>query len=195
MRNVVSLMHMSLDGFVAGPDGEMDWITLNDDVFSYVERFIDDADTGLYGPITFGMMESYWPSVLKNPKASGHQRNHSKWYENAGKVVFSRRLGTLDNQTAKLVKDNLAGEIKNLKNSPGKNLMIFGSPRLVHSFAQLGLIDEFVITVNPIVLGAGIPMFAGIDRRIGLELVNSTELQSGVVGLHYISQPKPAAIT
>jgi dihydrofolate reductase len=187
-------MHMSLDGFVAGPNGEMDWITLNDQVFSYVERFIDDADTGLYGPTTFGMMESYWPAVLKNPKASGHHLNHSKWYEKAGKVVFSRKLNKLENQNAKLIKDDLAGEIEVLKKSPGKNLMIFGSPRLVHSFAQLGLIDEFVITANPIILGAGIPMFAGIDRRIPLELMKSTELQSGVVGLHYKSRPS-AAIT
>jgi dihydrofolate reductase len=132
------------------------------------------------------MMESHWPVVLKDPKASGHQLNHSKWYEKAGKVVFSRHLDKLDNQTAKLVKDHLAAEIKNLKNSPGKNLMIFGSPRLVHSFAQLGLIDEFVITVNPIILGTGIPMFAEIDRKVRLQLVKSTELQAGVVGLHYL---------
>jgi dihydrofolate reductase len=185
MRNVVSLMHMSLDGFVAGPNGEMDWITTNDHVFSYVERFINDADTGLYGPVTFGMMESYWPAVLNDPKATGHFLNHSKWYEKAGKVVFSRRLDRLDNPTAKLIKDNLPGEIESLKKNPGKNLMIFGSPRLVHSFAQLGLIDEFVITVNPIILGAGIPMFADIDRKIRLQLVKSTELPSGVVGFHY----------
>jgi dihydrofolate reductase len=185
MRNVVSLMHMSLDGFVAGPNGEMDWIATDDHVFSYVERFIDDADTGLYGPVTFGMMESYWPSVLKDPKAAGHQLNHSKWYEKAGKVVFSRRLQGLDNPNAKLIKENLPDEIETLKNSPGKNLMIFGSPRLVHSFARLGLIDEYVITVNPIILGAGIPMFAGIDRRMRLQRVNSTELISGVVGFHY----------
>ena len=132
MRNVISLMHMSLDGFVAGPHGEMDWITLNDHVFSYVERFIADADTGLYGPVTFGMMESYWPSRLNDPTASGHFLNHAKWYEKAAKVVFSRRLDKLENQNAKLVKDNLPGEIEKMKKSPGKNLMIFGSPRLVH---------------------------------------------------------------
>jgi len=185
MRKVVSLMHMSLDGFVAGPNGEMDWIAVDDHVFTYVERFIADADTGFYGPVTFGMMESHWPRVLKDPKASGHQLNHSKWYEKAGKVVFSRQLDRLDNPAAKLVKDNLAGEIENLRNSEGKNLMIFGSPRLVHSFANLGLIDEFVITVNPIILGAGIPMFAGMDRRIRLKLLESTQLASGVVGFHY----------
>jgi len=180
-------MHMSLDGFVAGPHGEMDWIAINDRVFSFVEQFIDEADTGLYGPTTFGMMESHWPAVLKDPKASGHQLNHSRWYEKAGKVVFSRKLNKLENQSAKLIKENLANEVATLKNAPGKNLMIFGSPRLVHSFAQLGLIDEFVITVNPIILGTGIPMFAGIDRRIRLQLIKSTELEAGVVGYHYIS--------
>ncbi len=185
MRNVVSLMHMSIDGFVAGPRGEMDWIAINDHVFNYVEGFINDADTGLYGPVTYRMMEAHWPAVLKDPKATGHQLNHSRWYEKAGHIVFSRKLNHLDNPKAKLITENLAGEIEKLKQQPGKNLMIFGSPRLVHSFAQLGLIDEYVITVNPIILGAGIPMFADIDHRIRLKLVKSTELATGVIGTHY----------
>src|SRR5271170_4161740 len=149
MRNIVSLMHMSLDGFVAGPNGEMDWIKLDDQVFSYVDKFIGEVDTALYGPKTFKMMESHWPSVLKDPKASGHQLAHAQWYEKAKKIVFSRKTDKLNNQNAKLVKDNLAGEVENLKTSLGKNIMIFGSPGLVHSFARLGLIDEFVITINP----------------------------------------------
>ncbi len=185
MRDIVSLMNVSLDGFVAGPKGEMNWIKLDDDVFTYVDTFISEVDTALYGPKTFKMMESYWPSVLKDPKASGHQLRHAQWYEKAKKVVFSKHIDKLDNENAKLVKENLAGEVEGLKKITGRNIMIFGSPGLVHSFVQLDLIDEFVITINPVVLGAGIPMFKEIDRRINLRLVKSTEFKIGVVGLHY----------
>ena len=187
MRNVISLMHMSLDGFVAGPNGEfdLDWIKLDDEVFSYVDTFIREVDTALYGPKTFKMMESHWPSVLKDPNASGHQLTHAKWYEKANKIVFSRQLDKLDNPNAKLVRGNLAGEVDDLKKSIGKNIMIFGSPGLVQSCCKLGLVDEFVINVNPVVLGAGISMFGGIDQRINLRLVQSTEFKLGVVGLHY----------
>ena len=96
MRNVVSLMHMSLDGFVAGPNGEMDWIKVDDQVFSYVDEFVQEADTGFYGPKTFQMMEAYWPGVLKDPKAVGHQLNHAKWYDKAQKFVFSQNLNKQD---------------------------------------------------------------------------------------------------
>ena len=186
MRHVISLMHMSLDGFVAGPNGEMDWIRIDDEIFSYVDRFIDSADTAFYGPKTFGMMESHWPKVLRDPQASGHQLVHARWYERAEKLVFSRELDMLDNKHVKLVRQNLASEVAELKQRPGKNIVILGSPGLVQSFSKLVLIDEFVITINPVILGGGIPMFKGIDLRIGLHLAGSTQFKSVVIGAHYI---------
>ena len=188
MRNVVSLMHMSLDGFVAGPKGEMDWIKFDEEVFSYVDTFIHEADTGLYGPKTFQMMESHWPKVLNDPNATGHQFKHARWYEKTTKIVFSRKLDKLDNHSARLVKENIPNEITSLKNSQGKNAMIFGSPGLVHSLTQLGLIDEFLIMLNPVILGTGIPMFEGIDPKINLRLEASTPFKAGVIGLHYINE-------
>jgi dihydrofolate reductase len=185
MRKVVSLMHMSLDGFVAGPKGEMDWIKIDDQIFDHVDRFIAQADTGFYGPKTFQMMEDYWPGVLKDPKAVGHQLNHAKWYALAKKYVFSTSLKKLNNPTAELVKADLPGKVAALKKEQGKNLMIFGSPGLTHSFAQLGLIDEYVILINPLILGSGIPMFKGIVSRANLKLISATEFKIGVVGFHY----------
>jgi len=186
VKNIVSLMHMSLDGFVASPKGELDWIKFDDQVFSYIDTFISEADTAFYGPKTFQMMESHWPNVLKDPKATGHQLTHTRWYEKASKIVFSKKQTELDNHSVRLVRENIPDEIRNLKNGPGKNAMIFGSPRLVHSFIQLGLTDEFLIMLNPVILGAGIPMFEGMDSKMNLRLEHSTEFKSGVVGLHYI---------
>src|ERR1700677_5078437 len=132
MRKIVSLMHMSLDGFVAGTKGEMDWIKLDDQVFSYVDGFIQEADTGFYGPKTYQMMEAHWPGVLKDPKATGHQLNHAKWYKGAKKFVFSRKLLKLNDPMAELVKEDLKGTVADLKKKEGKNIIIFGSPGLVH---------------------------------------------------------------
>jgi len=188
MRKVVSLMHMSLDGFVAGPEGEMDWIKFDDQVFSYVDEFIKEADTGFYGPKTYQMMEAHWPGVLKDPKAIGHQLNHAKWYDKAKKFVFSRNLNKLNNPTAELVKEDLAVTVADLKKSHGKNIVIFGSPGLVHSFTQLGLIDEYIILINPVILGSGIPMFKGIVSRVNLKLISTVEFKIGVVGFHYSKQ-------
>jgi dihydrofolate reductase len=186
MRKIVALMHMSLDGYAAGPSGEMNWIKFDEQVFTWVEQFIGDADTGLYGPKTFQMMESHWPAALRDPDARGHQRNHAQWYAKAAKVVFSRSLERLDNPEATLVTDDLAGRIADLKDASGKDLMIFGSPRLVHSFAQLGLIDEYVLTISPVILGAGIPVFPGLEDRIGLRLLASEAFDVGSVGMHYV---------
>ena len=178
-------MHMSLDGFAAGSRGEMDWIKMDDDVFAYVDTFIIQADTGLYGPKTFGMMEAHWPKALKDPTASGHQLSHAQWYAKAGKSVFSTTTNSLSDKNARLVKENLTAEIARLKNEPGRNIMIFGSPGLVHSFARLGLIDEYVITINPAILGSGIPMFKDIASRIDLRLKQATTFKAGSIGLHY----------
>src|ERR1700722_8058567 len=179
MRKVLSLMHMSLDGFVANSKGEMSWIKHDDEVFAHVDQFIEKADTGLYGPITFQMMESYWPGALKDPKTSGHHLTHAKWYEKAEKIVFSKKLRAPQVQNARLINDNLTKEIENLKKKPGKNIIIFGSPRLVQSFLQLGLIDEFLININPLILGGGLPMFAQSQSGVNLQLLSSTKFECG----------------
>jgi dihydrofolate reductase len=176
---------MSLDGFAAGPNGEMNWIRMEDEVFNFVDGFIGESDAGLYGPKTFQMMESYWPGVLNNSEARGHHLNHAKWYEKADKIVFSQKLKSLENKKAKLVPQVLASEIEELKKQPGKNLMIFGSPRLVQSFLQQGLIDEFIININPVILGAGISLFKNIDKKVELQLLKSTRFECGVLGCHY----------
>jgi dihydrofolate reductase len=185
MRKIVSLMHMSLDGFAAGTKGEMDWIKMDDDVFAFVDTFIIQSDTGLYGAKTFGMMEAHWPKALKDPTASGHQLSHALWYSKAQKIVFSTTTNKLDDKNARLIKENPVAEIARLKNDPGKNIIIFGSPRLVHSFAQLNLIDEYVITINPVILGHGVPMFQGINSRIDLHLNQTAKFKAGSIGVHY----------
>lgn len=183
MAKLVALMHLSFDGFAAGPKGEMNWIHHDGAVFEHVSKFITQADTGIYGPITFQMMEGYWPQALNDPKSDAAAIRHAKWYQSAKKVVCSQKLKSLENKSAQLVHD-LEKEIGALKSRPGKDLMVFGSPRLCQSLARLGLFDEYVINVNPILLGGGVRMFGELPTE-QLELLSATPLGQGVVGFHY----------
>lgn len=185
MRKVISLMHVSLDGFVAGPHGELEWAIVDTEMYEHVADMLTTVDTALYGRVTYQMMESYWPTVPANPESTAEDLHHAHWVENVHKIVFSRTLEGVTWNNTRLVKADIAEETTRLKRLPGEDLMIFGSPSIVHTLAQRGVIDEYRIHVNPIVLGGGIPLFEGIDERIDLELLNAKTFRSGVIGLHY----------
>lgn len=184
-RKIMSFMHASLDGFVAGLNGEMNWITMDDEIFEDAIALAAAADTAMYGRTTYQMMESYWPSVLNSSEATQNELHHAKWVESVNKIVFSTSLDRAEWNNTKLIKKNIHEELVRLKQQPGKNIMIFGSPRLTHNLMQMGLIDEYRINVNPVVLGNGIPFFKNMDERINLRLLGSKTFESGVIGLHY----------
>lgn len=92
MGKIISFMHISLDGFVAGQNGEMDWIKVDEEIFDYVGNRISKSDTALYGRLTYQMMESYWPTAADHPTASRHDIEHSKWYGKVQKVVLSKTI-------------------------------------------------------------------------------------------------------
>lgn len=105
--------------------------------------------------------------------------------QNISKIVFSKSLEKVEWNNTRLIRDNIAEEISKLKHQPGKNLVIFGSPGLAQTFMQLDLIDEYRLTVNPVVLGSGKPLFRDIKDRTNLKLLETKPFNSGVVGLHY----------
>src|SRR3954468_15144633 len=92
MRKIISLMHVSLDGFVAGPNGEMNWIKVDEELFDYIGKRISESDTALYGRVTYEMMEGYWPNAGNEPNASKHDIEHSKWYNKVHKIVLSKTM-------------------------------------------------------------------------------------------------------
>src|SRR5882757_6167785 len=170
MRHLIFFMHTSLDGFVAGLNGEMDWINVDDSMFDFVATMTDKADTALYGRVTYEMMQSYWPTAGEHPNASKHDKEHSVWYNKVSKIVLSKTISEkgLDNTT--VISDQLAGNIHKIKNQDGKNILIFGSPRASQSLLNEGLIDEFWLFVNPIILGKGMPLFKDITGTTKLNL-------------------------
>ena len=185
MRNVISFMHVSLDGFTTGPNGELEWVVVDEELETSVDGLFKTVDTALYGRVTYLGMESYWPTVLTDPSARPRDLEHARWVDNVSKIVFSRTLSRVTWKHARLVKDQIAEEIKSLKQQPGLDLMIFGSPGLTHTLMHMGLIDEYRIFLNPIVLGSGIPYFRDIKDTTNLKLVEAKTFHSGVVGLHY----------
>lgn len=194
MRKIVSFVHVSLDGFVSSTaEGEhsLGWVSVTEEMFSYVEQRIQQTDTALYGRVTFEMMESYWPTAADSPDASAHDHAHSRWYKAARKVVLSKTLSEKDHPNTQIISDNLSAEINALKNSAGSEILVFGSPSATHALMAENLVDEYWLFVNPILLGQGIPLFKNIQDRTALTLVNSHIFASGVVCLHYEVKRNP----
>jgi len=185
MRKLVLFMHTSLDGFVAGPNGEMDWINVDEEIFDYAGQRTNEADTALYGRVTYQMMESYWPTAAQLPTATKHDVEHSKWYNKVAKVVLSKTMKETSLTNTKIIDGNLAAEIVKLKQDAGKDILMFGSPTAAHSLMTEKLIDDYWLFVNPVLLGRGIPLFNGVKEKSALKLVESNIFSSGVVCLHY----------
>ena len=193
-------MHISLDGFVAGPNGEMDWIKVDEEIFDYVGKRISEGDTALYGRVTYQMMENYWPTAGDKPTATKHDIEHSKWYSKVHKVVLSKTMkdaglptGQAGLTNTKIISDNLSDRINEIKQSRpasggsgSKDILIFGSPTATHSLIQLNLIDGYWLFVNPIILGQGIPLFVDIKDKIKLKLLTTRQFSCGVTELNYI---------
>ena len=185
MRKVISFMHISLDGFVAGPNKEMNWIKVDEEIFDYVGKRISEGDTALYGRVTYQMMENYWPTAGDEPGASKHDIDHSKWYNKAHKLVLSKTMKGASLTNTTIINDNLSDRINEIKQQPGKDILLFGSPTATHSLIELNLIDGYWLFVNPIILGQGIPLFVDIKNKIKLNLLTTRQFTSGVTELNY----------
>ncbi|WP_432714133.1 dihydrofolate reductase family protein [Pedobacter sp.] len=185
MRKIISFMHMSLDGFVAGLNGELDWIKVDEEIFDHVGKRISKGDTALYGRVTYQMMESYWPDAGEKPTATKHDIEHSKWYNKANKVVLSKTMKETGLTNTKIINDNLSESINEIKQQAGNDILLFGSPTATHSLIQKNLIDGYWLFVNPIILGEGIPLFVDIKNEIKLKLLNSRSFTCGVTELNY----------
>ena len=179
-------MHISLDGFVAGPNGELSWAKVDEEIFDFVGKRISEGDTALYGRITFQMMENYWPTAGNKPTATRHDIEHSKWYSKVHKVVLSKTMKDMDVTNTTVINDNLAKRVNEIKQKGDNDILLFGSPTATHSLMQLNLIDGYWLFVNPIILGQGIPLFANIKDKIKLKLLTTHQFTSGVTELNYI---------
>ncbi|MDO3644938.1 dihydrofolate reductase family protein [Mucilaginibacter sp. L3T2-6] len=186
MRKIISFMHISLDGFVAGPNGEMNWIKVDEELFDHVGKRISETDTALYGRVTYDMMQSYWPEAGNKPGASKHDIEHSQWYNQANKIVLSKTMKGEELPNTTIISDNLSDRLNEIKQQPGSEIALFGSPTATHALMQQNLIDGYWLFVNPVILGEGIPLFANIKDKTKLKLLATRQFTNGVTELSYI---------
>lgn len=185
MRKLVLFAHISLDGFAGDSNGGLDFLLYDKELEQYAGELVKTVGAPVYGRTTYQLMEGYWPTVLDNPNASKHSLEHAQWVQDIPKVVFSTTLDSVSWNNTTLIKDNVVEEVNKLKQQPGKDLVIFGSPGLAKSFMKLGLIDEYKLTLHPVILGNGISLFDSSITKNALKLLDSKTLNSGVVTLHY----------
>ncbi len=189
MRKVFLQIDVTLDGFIADASGETDWVTSNETMNSEASELLDTVDTILLGRVAYQDFVSFWPfadmSAPTTISKITSQINH------ADKIIFSKTLdkvqwGTFNN--ARLIHDNIPEEITKLKASSGKNLLLYAGQKIIFTFVQNNLIDEYHLRVHPVVLGSGLPLFPHIENRLKLNLLRTRPYDNGVVMSIY--QPK-----
>ena len=175
---------VSLDGFFAGPNGELDWFVWDNVLKDLSISTLAMVDALLFGRVTYEMMAGYWPTATEEDPIIARRMNALP------KIVFSKSLKSVTWNNSRLVREIIPEEIVKLKLQPGKDMVIYGSGSLVSGFTHLGLIDEYRLIVNPVVLGRGKPLFKGFQDKLNLQLLKATTLGSGNVLLSY--QPSKA---
>ncbi len=172
---------MTLDGFFEGANKEIDWHNVDEEFNEFAEEQLMSAGVLLFGRVTYDLMASYWPSepAMANDPFIAERMN------TIPKIVFSKTLQKAEWNNTTLVKENIAAGIMQLKQQPGKNMFILGSAVLSATLMQLGLIDEYQVMVNPMLLGKGNPLFKSGNDKLDLRLINTRVFDSGNVLLCY----------
>ena len=179
MRKLIAAMNMTLDGFC-----NHEAMIADDEIHEHYNDLLKNAGTLIYGRITYQLMESYWPTVVKDPTGNKPTDDFAVLIDNISKIVYSRTLKNVDWKNTTLKKDIIKGEILELKQQGGKNIVV-GSPSLIVAMAKLNLIDEYQLSVQPTVLGNGLSLFKNIGERIDLKLINTKTFECGAVMLYY----------
>jgi dihydrofolate reductase len=181
MRRIFSFMMVSVDGYHAGPNEEIDWHNVDVEFNEFAARQLDDVDTLVFGRVTYEGMAGYWPT----PEAKRDDPIIAAAMNDISKIVISTTLDKAEWANTRLVKDDVAAELTRLKEQPGKDIAIFGSSDLTASLLGMGVVDELRVMVAPVVLGDGRSLFRGTGDRIGLTLLNTRSFGSGNVLFHY----------
>jgi len=187
MKKLIWLVDTSLDGYMSGPNGELDWLgaDVDDEFWTDVNALLGTVDAALFGRMTYQNFEQYWPAVPGNPASPKNEVEFSKWIEKTPKHVASTTLSNLSWNNSFLRRADVASSVSKMKEGKGKHVLMFGSCNLATQLFEAGVIDELQIRIHPIVLGAGRPAFKHgmVSRK--LKLVHSKTFGSGVIGLRY----------
>jgi dihydrofolate reductase len=192
MRRIIMFNWVSIDGYFAGPDGEINWIIRDPEVDQALRESGADgalsesggSDTMLLGNVTYTLFENSWPAIANDPNAPEVLHTMAEEVTRMTKVVFSQSRKEVTWENSKLFHGNLVEEVEKLKQGEGSPILIFGSGTIVQQLTDAGLIDEYFIAVTPVVLGNGKPLFGNVNTR-SLRLLEARHFDSGNVLLRY----------
>jgi dihydrofolate reductase len=185
MRKLKLQMQMSVDGFVAGPNGELDWMTWDwdDKIKKYVNDLIDSVDTILLGRKMTPGFVSYWTNVIADPE--NHEYPFARKMVDIPKVVFTKTLKKSEWENTEIANGDLTQEIKTLKNKKGKDIIVYGGAGFVSSLLKEGVIDEYYFFVNPAIIGDGMTISGKINSHLNLKMIRSIPFDCGIVVHQY----------
>ena len=183
MRKVIYSMSVSLDGFIETPNREIDWVIVDEELHTFFNEQARELGLFLYGRRMYELMVDYWPTADRLPSTPAYMVEYSRIWKEMPKIVFSRTLDRAE-WNIRLVREDIAGEVAKLKAQPGKDLSV-GGPTLASALIKVGLVDEYQLFLNPIVLGGGTPFFPALPHPINLRLIETRTFGSGVVYLRY----------
>ena len=179
MRKLIAAINMTLDGFC-----DHTAVIADEELHQHYTELLGNAGTLIYGRITYQLMESYWPSVVKNPTGIKSMDEFAVAIDNIPKIVFSKTLKNVEWKTAKLAKRDLNEEVLELKQQAGKDIFV-GSPGLIVALTNLNLIDQFQLCVHPVIVGSGLPLFKNIQDKTILKLLKTKTFSSCAITLYY----------
>jgi dihydrofolate reductase len=179
MRKLIAAMNMTLDGFCDHTS-----MIADDEIHEHYSDLLRNSGALIYGRTTYQLMESYWPTVVKSPTGNKATDDFATLIDNIPKIVYSRTLKNVVWKNSTLKKEIVRDEILKLKQETGKSIGV-GSPSLIVAMAQLGLVDEYQLSVQPTVVGSGLPLFRSITERIDLKLLKTKTFGCGAVTFYY----------
>ena len=188
MRKIHVFLMISLDGYFEGPNHDISWHNVDHEFNEYAIEMLREIGTMLYGRRTYQLMEEYWPKAEVDPKTAVDDRVVAKLMNETPKIAFSRSLKEVKEQehwkNVQLRHSIDPDEIRKLKEQPGKDIWVGGS-ELATEFIKLGLVDEIRLSINPVVIGKGAPLFQGLNKMLELKLTRTRPFKSGNVLLYY----------
>jgi len=184
MRKLIAAINMTLDGFC-----DHTAMIADDEIHQHYNELLNNADALIYGRITYQLMESFWPSVVKDPTGNRPIDEFAVLIDNISKIVFSRTLKHVDWKHTTLEQEVDKEEILKLKEQAGKPILV-GSPSLIVALTNLDLIDEYQLCVHPVILGNGLPLFKNITDRVNLKLLKTKTFGAGQIVLYYVPAKK-----
>jgi dihydrofolate reductase len=183
MKKVILWMSISVAGCFAGPDRDLSWHRVDDELHQHMNDRLAAMSAFLHGRVMYELMADVWPTADQDPSIGGPMAEFAPIWRDMPKIVYSRTLERADWNTT-IVRDVVADDVRRLKDGPGGDLVLGGAD-IAATFRRLDLIDEYRLYVHPIILGAGRPLFPESGQTTDLRLVDTQRFGNGVVALHY----------